>query len=169
MGMEWVAQHIAAYGGDPLRILLLGHSAGGTHVASYAFDPLPGYLGRHARAVVLLSARLRADRSPENPNAAGVSAYFGDGLAAYETRSPMTYAACNDLPMFVVPVEFENPLLDVYGLEFAHHIGLARRRAPRYLSLRRQNHVSMLAHFNTPEEFLGRQILDFFAEACDVG
>ncbi|MCY7308548.1 MAG: carboxylesterase family protein [Rhodoferax sp.] len=74
MGMEWVAQHIAAYGGDPIRILLLGHSAGGTHVASYAFDPLPGCLGRRIKAVLLLSARLRADRSPENPIAAGVSA-----------------------------------------------------------------------------------------------
>ncbi|MCY7308547.1 MAG: hypothetical protein LH632_20915 [Rhodoferax sp.] len=73
------------------------------------------------------------------------------------------------MPTFVVTAEFENPLLDGYGLEFAHRIGLARRRAPRYLSLRRHNHVSMLAHFNTPEEFLGREILDFFAEACAVG
>jgi acetyl esterase len=81
----------------------------------------------------------------------------------------MTYAACNDLPTFIVTAEFENPLLDVYGLEFAHRMGLAQRRAPRYLSLRGHNHVSMLAHFNTPEEFLGCEILDFFNHACRRG
>jgi acetyl esterase len=168
-GLDWVAKEIASYGGDPSRVLLIGHSAGGTHVASYAFDPLLGYLGRHARAVVLLSARLRADRSPDNPNAAGVVAYFGESMSQYEVRSPMAYAACNDVPTFIVTAEFDNPMLDVYGLEFAHRIGLAHRRAPRYLSLRGHNHVSMLAHFNTPEEFLGLEILDFFAHACQSG
>lgn len=168
-GMAWVKQEIASYGGDPSRVLLVGHSAGGTHVASYVFDPLLGYLGCHARAVVLLSARLRADRSPDNPNAAGVSAYFGENLARYETRAPMAYAACNDLPAFIVTAEFDNPMLDVYGLEFAYRMGLAHRRAPRYLSLRGHNHVSMLAHFNTPEEFLGCEILDFFEHACRSG
>lgn len=165
-GLSWVAQHIASYGGDPSRVLLIGHSAGGTHVASYVFDPLLGHLGRHARAVVLLSARLRADCLPENPNAAGVSAYFGESTSQHEVRSPMSYAACNDVPTFIVTAEFDNPLLDVYGLEFAHRMGLAHRRAPRYLSLRGHNHVSMLAHFNTPEEFLGCEILDFFDQAC---
>lgn len=168
-GLMWVVQNIASYGGDPSRVLLIGHSAGGTHVASYVFDPLLGHLGRHASAIVLLSARLRADCLPENPNAAGVSAYFGESISQFEVRSPMTYAACNDLPTFIVTAEFDNPLLDVYGLEFAHRMGLAQRRAPRYLSLRGHNHVSMLAHFNTPEDFLGREILDFFDHACRSG
>jgi len=166
LGMQWVAQRIATFGGDISRILLAGHSAGGTHVASYVFDPLQGYQGLYARAVVLLSARLQADVSHENPNAAGVSAYFGADLSMHELRSPMTYAACSGLPTFVVTAEFDNPLLDVYGLEFAHRMAVARRRAPRYLSLRGHNHVSMLAHFNTAEEFLGREIVEFFGQAC---
>src|SRR5262249_2161220 len=73
--VAWVHQSVEVFGGDPARILLVGHSSGGTHVASYAFDatargePTPRILGQ-----VLISARLRADTLPENPNAAGVRA-----------------------------------------------------------------------------------------------
>jgi acetyl esterase/lipase len=163
--MRWVHAHIEAHGGDPARVLLMGHSAGGTHVASYAFDPLLGHLGRHACAVVLVSARLAADVSPENPNADGVRAYFGDDPSMYAVRSPMAYAACSRIPVMVANAQYENPLLDLYGLEFAHRVAVARRCAPWYLSVRRHNHMSILAHFNTADEAFGREILDFFETA----
>jgi acetyl esterase len=161
-GMQWVHDNVKHYGGDPERVLLIGHSAGGTHVASYAFDPLLGYAGKYADALVLISARLTADVLPENPNAAHVQTYFGDDHTAYEARSPMAHAAHGDLPVFIVTAEFDNPLLDLYGLEFAYKLAVARRRAPRFLSMRRHNHMSIVAHFNTAEELLGHEIIDFF-------
>lgn len=153
--MRWVRAHIGEFGGDTEKVLLMGHSAGGTHVASYVFDPLLGHLGRYARAVILLSARLTADVLPENPNEGGVRAYFGDDPSDYTIRSPMAYAACNTIPVFVVNAQYENPLLDVYGLEFAHRIAMARRSAPRYLAVLGHNHMSIVAHFNTQDEALG--------------
>ncbi|GAA5232411.1 alpha/beta hydrolase [Verticiella sediminum] len=163
--VQWMHTHIAEHGGDPARMSLLGHSAGGTHVASYVFDSGVGYLGRHLAANILVSARLRADRSPENPNAGGVSSYFGDDFSVYERHSPMLFAHCSPLPTFVVTAEFENPLLDIYGLEFAHRLAVARRVAPRFLQLPRHNHASIMAHFNSGEEILGTHILDFLREA----
>ncbi len=162
LAMAWLNQHVTAYDGNPEKIFLIGHSAGGTHVASYAFDPSLRYLGKHAAGVVLMSARLRADQSPENPNAEGVRAYFDNDPALYENRSPVNYAASNAVATFIVTAEFENPLLDVYALEFAYKLSLARRRAPRYLRLMRHNHMSIVAHFNSGEEVLGCEILDFF-------
>src|SRR5262252_801029 len=38
--VKWATQNARAYGGNPERIFLCGHSAGGTHVASYAYDPV---------------------------------------------------------------------------------------------------------------------------------
>jgi len=160
--MRWVQAHAGRHGGDVSRVMLIGHSAGGTHVASYAFDPLLGYLGRHVNALVLLSARLMADALPENPNAQGVRAYFGDEPSRYAIRSPMAYAACNTIPVLIVNAQYENPLLDVYGLEFAFRIADARRCAPHYISVRGHNHVSIVAHFNTAQETLGRDIVEFF-------
>ena len=161
--VAWAAAHCAEYGASAKRLFLIGHSAGGTHAAGYAWDPEVGALGRHLAGLVLVSARVRADLLPENPNAGPTKTYFGDDPARYEQRSPVNHAAYSDLPVMIVNAEFENPLLDVYGLELAHRIAVARRRAPRYLRLTRHNHVSIMAHFNTDEEFLGREMLDFFA------
>lgn len=161
--MDWVHANIAAYGGDPSRILLIGHSAGGTHAATYAFDPVMGQGGCRAKAVVLVSARLRADVLPANPNAPGVRAYFGEDESLYEQRSPVTYAHLRPVPTFIVIAEYENPLLDVYGLEFAHRMAAAGGAAPRFVQMRGHNHMSVMAHFNSGEDWLGTQILEFFA------
>lgn len=161
LAMDWLHANVQRYGGDAARLFLIGHSAGGTHVASYAYDPALGYKGRHAAAMVLISARLRADQLPENPNAPAVKAYFGDDIGLYDVRSPVTHGG-GDLPVFIVNAEFENPLLDLYGLELARRLGAACRKAPRYLRLTRHNHMSIVAHFNTEEDILGREILDFF-------
>ncbi len=166
MACAWVQTFIANHGGDPTRICLIGHSAGGTHAASYAFDPALGYLGSHLACLVLISARMRADVLPENPNAAGVQAYFGTDTGQYERCSPVSYAAASSLPTFIVNAEYENPLLDLYGLETAYRMSAARRCAPRYLAMPLHNHVSIMAHFNSGETELGEAILDFFARAC---
>ena len=120
-----------------------------------------GYLGRDLKGIVLLSSRSRIDVLPENPAAGGVRAYFGDDTSVYETRSPLTYAAASGLPVMIAIAEFENPLLDLYGLELAHRIAIARRRAPRFVRLTGHNHISMLAHFNTVEDNLGHEIVEF--------
>ena len=160
--VDWLHRKVARHGGDPGRIFLVGHSAGGTHVASYACDPALGYFGVHVAGIVLISARLRADDLPGNPNADGVRAYFGKDAELHARRSPVTHCASCKLPVFIVIAEYENPLLDVYGLEMAHGLGEATGRAPRLLWMKGHNHMSVVAHFNTGEEYLGREILAFF-------
>ena len=161
--IAWAKHGARDFGGDPGRLFLVGHSAGATHVAGYAWDPnLPVRIDPAVKGLVLISGRLRADNRPDNPNAAGVRAYFGDDESLYEARSPVTYAAASPLPVFLAIAEFENPLLDVYGAETLHHIAVARGRAPRFLRLPRHNHISIVAHVNTDEDILGREMRDFF-------
>ena len=162
--VDWAGRHAAELGGDPGRIFLIGHSAGATHVATYACDPNAGAKPpAGVRAIVLLSGRLRADARPDNPNAAGVRAYFGEDGSRYDERSPVTWAGRCALPVMIAIAEFDNPLLDVYGAEFFWKLAAARGKAPRFLRLRNHNHISMVAHFNTGEDLLGREILDFMA------
>ena len=165
--VEWAHAHAAAHGGDPARVLLIGHSAGGTHAAGYVFDPAVGAFGRHVSALVLISARLRADRLAINPNADGVAAYFGADAALDEIRSPTSHVARSAMPTLVAIAEHENPLLDVYGLEFAHRLAAVRGRAPRVLQLAGHNHMSMVAHFDSGEDLLGREIVAFFEGVSD--
>ncbi|CAE6750315.1 alpha/beta hydrolase [Paraburkholderia domus] len=172
--LAWAQKHAAEFGGNPQRIFLVGHSAGGAHVATYLCDPLFAGLRDSASAVagaVLISARLAADVLPDNPNAAGVRAYFGADETRYAARSPLTHAAHFDTPLMVVVAEYENPYLDAYGAAFFERVLQARqragdaapKRAPRFMQMLRHNHTSVVAHFDSGETLLGDAMLDFFS------
>jgi acetyl esterase/lipase len=161
--VAWARAHAREHGGDPERMVLIGHSAGGTHVASYAFDPAVRGDLTGVRGLILVSARLRADVRPDNPNAHGVRAYFGNDASTYDLRSPNTHAAASQLPVQIAVAEYENPWLDVYGAELAYRIGAARGSAPEYLRLDGHNHISIIAHVNTDEDLLGSAMRRFIA------
>jgi acetyl esterase len=168
--VAWARGHALEHGGDPERILMIGHSAGATHVAAYAWDRgAAPHADPAVRGIVLISGRLRADARADNPNAPGVRAYFGADEARYEGLSPVSHAAASRLPVFIAVAEYENPLLDVYGAEAFHRIAAARGRAPRFLRLPRHNHISIVAHVNTEEDSLGGEMRDFFETECGHG
>lgn len=161
--VDWATRNIGRFGGSAARIFLIGHSAGGTHVATCLFDPeFPGRPAASVAGAVLLSARLRADVLAGNPNAHGVRAYFGSDESLYEPCSPVTHAHCSQVPLMIAIAQFENPHLDLYGTDFFHRAGAAPARAPRFVQMRKHNHTSIVVHFNSGEEYLGREIVDFF-------
>ena len=165
--LAWIREHIAEYGGDPKRIFLIGHSAGGTHVATYVFDPVMKRAEDDGLAgLILVSARLRADVLPANPNAQAVRAYFGEDASLYDERSPVTHAAKNTtLPVMIAIAEFENPLLDGYGAEMYQALRASRNSTPRFVQLMAHNHTSIMAHLNTEEDWLGGEMLAFM-QSC---
>ena len=167
--LDWVRTHAVELGGSPQRIFLVGHSAGGAHVATYLADPaLAARRSTPVAGAVLISARVVADVLPDNPNAAGVRAYFGDDAALYAERSPLTHAEHIDVPLMVVVAEHENPYLDAYGAAFFERVAQARQRtgrparAPRFVQMLRHNHTSVVAHFDSGETLLGDAMRDFF-------
>ena len=161
--VDWAAVNLRA--SPRRRIFLIGHSAGGTHVATCLFDPQ--FKERPTIAVagaVLLSARLKADVLPDNPNAEGVTAYFGADRELFEARSPVTHAHLSQVPLMIAIAEYENPHLDLYGAEFFQKACAARVVKPRFVQMKKHNHTSIVAHFNSGEEYLGREIVEFFDE-----
>ncbi len=159
---RWVESQIASYGGSPTRVHLIGHSAGGTHVAACLSDPVLAASRPSVSSAVLISARLRADALAANPNASAVQAYFGSDETLYGERSPVSHVRHMTAPVLIVNAEYENPLLDRYGLEYALALACAKARAPLHIAMMDHNHVSIVAHFNTSEQWLGERIIDFF-------
>jgi acetyl esterase/lipase len=161
--IQWVKAHAAQYGGDPGRIWLMGHSAGATHVATYIFDKAlqprdgPGVLG-----AILVSGRYRLDYDPKDPNGKNMQAYFGTDPKLYADRSAINHI--NDgvkLPVFLAVTEYDNPGLDVSGAEMLAALCKRDGACPRFIRQEYHNHISEMAAFNTQDELLGRQILDF--------
>jgi len=163
--IEWVRNHVGDFGGSPDNIYLMGHSAGAAHAASYAYDrqhQSPN--GSHLSGLIVVSGRVRADNSPENPNARKVEAYYGSDPSLFENRSPISHVGADSVPTMVAFAEFENPLIDLYCLELAYKLSLAKRKAPRMVYARTHNHTSIIAHINTADDQLGREILAFISD-----
>ncbi|VVE31617.1 alpha/beta hydrolase [Pandoraea soli] len=165
--VAWAHANAAQLRIDPSRLFLIGHSAGGTHAAGCLFDPAltgssPG-LSAKVAGLVLVSARLFADVNPCNPNASPVRVYFGADESRYAERSPLTHGARNSVPTMIAIAEYENRFLDDYGAAFFQTLLRARGVAPRFVQARCHNHTSIVAHFNSGEEWLGREMLAFMA------
>ena len=113
------------------RLFVFGHSAGAAHTASYAYGAPGSEGGLRPAGSIVISGRVRADNLPTNPNARKVEAYYGTDNALFEERSAVHWAGKDSVPTFIAIAEFENPMLDVYCLELAHKLGLAKgnRRA----------------------------------------
>lgn len=152
-------------GVDPQRIFLMGHSAGGAHVGSYAFDrSLQPNAGSGLAGLIVVSGRVRVENRPDNPNSKRVEAYYGTADPALLDRlSPVSHVGPDSIPTFVAWGEFENPLIDVHCAELVHRLAQAKGRCPPTLWLRGHNHTSTIAHINTSEDLLGTALLDFIA------
>ena len=75
----------------------------------------------------------------------------------------MTHAAQLDVPLLLAIAGYENPGLDVYAAEMFHRVSQLAWRAPHLVRLPHHNHTSIVAHVDTDEDRLGREMLDFIA------
>lgn len=167
--VKWVQAHAANHGGDPERIFLFAHSAACAHCASAAWDERLRFAGQAPplAGLILVSPRVRADLRPENINAAGVAAYFGNDSSKFDDRAPLLHVRPDAPPTFVALAQHENPLIDVYALELAHQLAQVHDTRggpmPRVLQLPDHNHYSVMAQFNTAHSRLGMELRDWCA------
>ena len=164
--VTWLRAHGPRYGGDTSRIYLIGHSAGATHVAGYVFDKtLHPHDGPGVAGVVLMSGRYRIAPESDDPNLGNVQAYFGKDGSQYPTRSPITHIeGAEGLPTFVVISEYDNPDLDTSGAQLFAALCARDGACPRFTRLMGHNHLSTVFHFNTADDALGREIVEFIQE-----
>jgi triacylglycerol lipase len=160
--VAWAKGHAAEYGGNPERIVVFGHSAGATHVATYVFDPtLHPAAGAGVAGAVLVSGDflVTKDRLAE-PN---VVAYFGNDESKFAERSAFTHVGQSKVPLFLAVAEFDPPFLFTPTMDIAAAVCRRDGKCPRLIWLKGHNHISEMASFDTADRELGDAILDWMA------
>jgi acetyl esterase/lipase len=159
--VAWVRANIAAHGGDPARIILMGTSAGAAHAGAYAVNSRFHADGESGLAgLVLLSGLYDMVTAPGNELKA---AYFGDDEANHVAGSTLTGLTKTQVPLLLVLTEMDPPEFQRQTLVLLEHYLQRNGRLPYFVHMMGHNHLSSTMHLNTPDTFLGERILDFMA------
>jgi triacylglycerol lipase len=159
--VAWVRANIAARGGDPNRIILMGTSAGAAHAAAYAVNSrFHGGGDSGLAGLVLLSGLYDMVRAPDSEPK---SAYFGDDVANYAAGSTLVGLTKTPIPLLLVLTEMDPPEFQRQTLALLEQYLQRNGRLPYFVHMTGHNHLSSTMHLNTSDTFLGERILDFMA------
>jgi acetyl esterase/lipase len=159
--VRWTIDNIAKYGGDPKRIFLAGHSAGGTHVGTYVAQERFHAPGGHSLAgLILLSGNYDLSKVPADER---YSAYFGPDQTKYAERSPFEGLLQTDVPIFAAYGELEPPFLFEQSKSLIAALGRAGSNVTSaYLA--GHSHISITYHINTDDTELSDAMLKFIQD-----
>ena len=134
--LAWTVKHAAEYGGDPGRIYLGGHSAGGHLAALVALDPK--YLAAHQLKPSLLKGVIAMSGVYDVQNLENV---FGKDPAGWPAASPQTYIRRDAPPFIVTYCQWDYATLPAQARQF--HAALREAGAQSELVyVPAQNHIS---------------------------
>ena len=156
--VAFLKKNVAHYGGNPERIVVIGHSAGANLVASYVLDPElhpaggPGVIG----AIVISIPAYRAE-SIGTPD----QVYFGKDASLYPKRAPAAYLGDSKTPFMVVTAQFDPVSLAPENYVLAAQLCVRDQQCPVFLYLKGHNHISEVASVGTRDDQLGRGLVDF--------
>jgi acetyl esterase/lipase len=156
--IEWTRANIIRFGGDPDRIVLLGHSAGATHVSTYLAHPeISGKTPLRPAGAILVSGTYDLDQESNVP---GQRSYFGSDTTLWAARSAITGLTKTGVPLLVAHGEMDVPY---YIKQAAALKGRLCResRCPTFVSLTGQSHMSVIYGLNTADTSLAEPMRSF--------
>ena len=158
----WVHGNIAKFGGDPNRIILMGHSAGAHLVGLLATDP--HYLKAEKlepseiRGVIAVSGIYRID-----PDSYLTIPAFGTDAESCKKASPMEYVAGKLPPFLIAYAENDYEQFDRMAIDF--QAALEKNNTPAtLLKLMHRNHISEIVSILSDGDALNQAVRKFIFE-----
>ncbi len=147
--LRWVLANAGAFGGDPAGIVLLGQSAGATHVATYAaLAAVHARPGGGVRGAALLSGIYDFAAFGGLANA---DAYSGGGDDARARASALPALALTGIPLLFTVAAYDPPAFHRQAELLAAALAARHGEPAPLLALPHHNHVSPVAHLNAAE------------------
>jgi acetyl esterase/lipase len=155
----WTHENIAKYGGNPDKIVLFGHSAGGHLVSLLATDP--SYLKAEKapqtaiRGVVSVSGVYQI-----SPEAAVFRPIFGSDDAECRKASPLTHVVGDHAPFLIAYGDRDFPHLDTMAI--AMNEALEKKKSPtQLLKLQNRDHYTIIIKVIDTADPLNAAIREF--------
>ena len=159
--VAFLKKNAVRYGGDPKRIVLIGHSAGANLVASYVLDKrIYPKSGPGIAAAILIS--LPASRPSGVREADRV--YYGDP-SVIPSRVPGPFLETSKLPMMLITAEYDPVFLAPEAYDFAGRMCVRDGKCPAFLYVKGHNHISEIGSIGSPDDQVGRAIADYVRAA----
>lgn len=158
--LKWVRENIAASGGNPQRIILMGHSAGAAHVAQYLGHPQFHVVpGSGLAGAILLSGLFDPATAEANPP---LQAYFGKDAAQYPARSAVPGLVAAKVPLLLAYAELDPP--DFHTQSEQLNTALCKAgQCPGLYKLMGHSHMSEIYSINSADKTVGnlmKQLVD---------
>lgn len=151
----WLKQHIAAYGGDPDKIVVAGNSAGAVHVASYVAGQGGGDPAGIAGAALLSGIYVIHDPTPGEPE----HVYYGPNPGPEVSPLPGLLDGAVPLLFSVAehdPARFQREAAGVVSAWLGRH-----GTVPDLVWVEGHNHMSTIASLTVDEPALGTPLARF--------
>lgn len=155
--VKWVKAHAPEFGGDPNKIIIMGHSAGAAHVATFLFDPdING--GDIVAGGMLSSGPYEVHKDEDRRN---LLAYFGNDTSQFVRRSPLNYVAKSKVPVAISVAEYDPQDLITPGFEMARALTLRDGKSPYIRSFDGHNHFSTVASIGSVDDDFAKVVFEF--------
>ncbi|WP_428096761.1 alpha/beta hydrolase [Candidatus Rariloculus sp.] len=165
MLLRWVKENILDYGGDPNSVIVMGNSAGSTHVATYLFHEAsqledgPGVAG----AILSSGAFLAGDGD-------AARAYFGERAAERETRAPLGLVDAyqgEPVPILLWSAEYDPASIETGVAELYAKLCRKYRDCPMFTQFQGFNHVSHVMSIDSDDSEVANAMIRFFHSIVD--
>lgn len=151
--LAWTVKNIERYGGDPRRIYLGGHSAGGHLAALVALDGR--YLAAHELKPAVLRGVIAMSGVYQVVNQEHV---FGSDAATWKQASPQTYVRRDVPPFLVTWCQWDYATLPAQARQFHAALRAAGARS-ELVYVPGQNHISEIIQAVNDRDLTAQSVL----------
>lgn len=155
---DWTVRHIAEQGGDPNRIYIAGHSAGGHLVALLALDER--YLARYKRTPKSIRGVLALSGVYDLSVGDNLNGAFGKDEQGRRDASPLFFVKPNSPPFLVTYCEWDYFTLPAQAKTFYQALRKAGDQA-ELVYIPAQSHLSEMFHITSESDLTAAAALQF--------